>query len=135
MQKNEARTVGIVYITHEKKFYIASGKDAWKMRHVRNNPHVSLTVVIPKRIPLMPFIKIPAATISCSGVARILDVPDVSEKVTASLLRGLDLESDEVKNMAVMEVQPVGEFITYGVGVSLMTMRFPDKARGRAPVA
>lgn len=133
--QNEARTVGIVYVAHDKKIYIASGKDTWKMRHVRKNPNVSLTVTIPKRIPLMPFIKIPAATITFSGTAQVLDVKDISEAVTKSLLRGLDMESEAVKNMAVMEVVPQGDFITYGIGVSMMTMRHPEQARGRAPVA
>ena len=133
--KGEARTVGIVYVTHDKKIYIASGKATWKMRHVAANPNVSLTVTIPKRIPLMPFIKIPAATITFSGTVRILEVADVSEAVTAALLRGLDTESEEVKSMAVMEIEPHGNFVTYGIGVSLMTMRHPEQARGRAPVA
>jgi hypothetical protein len=31
-------------------------------------------------------------------------------------------------------VEPVGELITYGVGVALMEMRDTVKARGRAPV-
>ena len=133
--KGEARTVGIVYVTHDKKIYIASDKTAWKMRHVTANPNVSLTVTIPKRIPLMPFIKIPAATITFAGVARVVDVASVSDAVKKSLLRGLDLESDVVKGMAIMEIEPVGEFVTYGIGVPLMTMRHPEEARGRAPVA
>jgi nitroimidazol reductase NimA-like FMN-containing flavoprotein (pyridoxamine 5'-phosphate oxidase superfamily) len=132
--KGEARTVGIVYVTHAKKFYIASGKETWKMRHVRNNPHVSLTVAIPKSIPLMPFIKIPAATITFNGTARVLNAADVADAVISSLLRGLDPESEEVQNMAIMEIQPQGEFVTYGIGVSLMTMRHPEQARGRAPI-
>ena len=32
------------------------------------------------------------------------------------------------------EVMPVGDFVTYGVGVSLMEMRHPDKARSRVAV-
>lgn len=133
--KGEARTVGIVYVTHDKKIYIASGKKTWKMRHVAANPNVSLTVTIPKSIPLMPFIKIPAATITFAGKACILEVAQISDVVKKSLLRGLDNESDEVKSMAVMEIEPAGNFVTYGVGVSLMTMRHPEQARGRAPVA
>lgn len=132
--KGEARTVGIVYVAHNKRIYIASGKETWKMRHVAANPNVSLTVAIPKRIPLMPFIKIPAATITFSGKARVLDVAEVSAAVKKSLLRGLDIESDLVKSMGVMQIEPVGDFITYGIGVPMMTMRHPDEARGRAPV-
>lgn len=133
--QGEARTVGIVYVTHDRKFYIASGKDTWKMRHVTANPNVSLTVAIPKSIPLMPFIKIPAATITFAGKARVLDALNVSDAVKKSLWRGLDPEGDEVKSMSIMEIEPQGNFVTYGIGVSLMTMRHPEEARGRAPVA
>jgi len=34
----------------------------------------------------------------------------------------------------IIEIRPTGHFATYGVGVSLMDMRDPEKARGRAPV-
>jgi len=34
----------------------------------------------------------------------------------------------------MLEIRPTGHFVTYGVGVSLMDMRDPEKARGRAPV-
>ncbi len=133
--KGEARTVGIVYIVDNRKLYIASNKETWKVRHVTANPNISLTVTIPKRIPFMPFIKIPAATITFSGKARVLNAADVSDAVKKMLLRGLDPDSEEVANMAVMEIEPAGNFVTYSVGVSMMTMRHPEQARGRAPVA
>ncbi len=133
--KGEARTVGIVYIVDGRKLYIASKKETWKVRHVTANPNVSLTVTIPKRIPFMPFIKIPAATITFAGKASVLNAANISDAVKKMLLRGLDPDSEEVANMAIMEIEPVGEFVTYGVGVSMMTMRQPENARGRAPVA
>ena len=37
--------------------------------------------------------------------------------------------------LCVIEVTPQKDFITYGVGIPLMQMRFPEKARGRAAVA
>jgi len=40
-----------------------------------------------------------------------------------------------VADSCLIEVTPQGEFVTYGVGVSLMEMRDPAKARGRAAVA
>jgi hypothetical protein len=39
-----------------------------------------------------------------------------------------------MKESCVIEVVPKGDFITYGVGISLMEMRNPELARGRAPV-
>lgn len=133
-QTGEARTVGIVYVVVDGKLYISSGKQAWKVRHIDQNPHVSLTVPIHKRILIMPWIKIPAATITFSGTARLLAYQDVSNEAIQKLFRGMILSEAEKEDMRIIEVTPVGDFITYGVGVSLMDMREPTKARGRAAV-
>ena len=133
--KGEARTIGVVYVVHDHKIYIVTSKDIWKARHIRNNSHVSLTVTIPKRIPFIPWIKIPAAIISFCGLGAVLKPEDVSEEILSSLLRGLEDDAEVLETMCVIEIQPVGDFITYGIGIPLMTMRHPEKARGRAPVA
>ena len=132
--KGEARTVGIVYVVHDRKIFMATERDTWKVRHIQQNPHVSITVTIPKRIPLIPWIKIPSATISFSGMGIVREPEEAREEVLHSLLCGLETDSDLISSMCVIEVQPVDDFVTYGVGVSLMTMRHPEKARGRAPV-
>lgn len=59
----------------------------------------------------------------------------VPKEVLSSLLRGLEMDAETLATLCVIEVEPVGDFITYGVGVSLMTMRHPHQAQGRAPVA
>lgn len=132
--KGEARTVGVVYVVHGRSLLISSQKSAWKVRHIAQNPHVSLTVPIHKRIPIMPWIKIPAATITFSGLATILTPADLPTEARQQLFRGLESDEQMVANTAVIQVQPIGEFITYGVGISLMEMRHPEKARGRADV-
>jgi hypothetical protein len=133
--KGEARTIGIVYIVHDRKLYIATNKDSWKARHIQRNPHVSLTVPIPKRIPFLPWIKIPAATITFSGIAAVLEPQNLGQDILHALLQGTEKDTQKLAGMAVLEVEPAGEFITYGVGIPLMEMRFPEKARRRAPVA
>ena len=130
--KNEARTAGIVYIVQDRKLYISTLKDAWKTRHVAQNGHVSLTVTIAKHIALMPWIKIPAATITFSGTAKVLSPNDLDADVLKPLYRGLVNDADLLAKSAVIEVEPVGDFVTYGIGVSLMQMRDTDLARGRA---
>lgn len=141
---NEARTVGIVFIVRDRKLYISSGADAWKVRHIRANPAVSMTVTIPKRITLMPWVKIPPATITFQGTARVLDplaLPDDMDSslgqaiVTAALGADVAADRERLALTAIIEVAPEGEFVTYGVGISLSDMRYPEKARGRAPVA
>jgi hypothetical protein len=132
--KGEARTIGIVYIVHDRKLYISTQKDSWKARHVQRNPHVSLTVPIAKRIPLMPFIKIPAATITFSGTAKVLDPQVLGQDILHALLQGNEKDTQKLDNLSVLEIEAQGEFVTYGIGIPLMEMRFPEKARGRAPV-
>jgi hypothetical protein len=132
--RNEARTVGIVYVVRERKLYIATGTETWKARHVTVNPQVSMTVPIAKRIPLMPWIKIPAATITFSGVARILPARDAPPELLRAVFRHQADDAAMVAASCLIEVTPEKEFITYGIGVPLMQMRHPEQARGRAPV-
>ena len=133
--RNEARTVGIVYIVRGRRLYIASDRDAWKVKHIARNPHVSVTIPIHKAVPLMPWFKIPAATITFPGVARVLELDDVPPELIRTIFRGIADSQELMAGSCLIEVEPVGDFVTYGVGVPLMKMRHPEQARGRAPVA
>ncbi len=130
----ESRTVGIVYIVNDRKFYIGTGLETWKARHIKENPNVSLAIPIAKRIPVMPWIKIPQATITFAGKARIIPGQDASIGLTRSVFRHLADDQDFMKDNCIIEVTPVGDFITYGVGIPLMQMREPERSQGRAPV-
>ena len=88
--KGEARTIGIVYIVHDKKLYISTKKDAWATRHTQKNPHVSMTIPIAKRIPFIPWIKIPQATITFSGLAKVSEAKNVNKNILHALLHGLE---------------------------------------------
>jgi hypothetical protein len=131
----EARTVGVVYIVDDKKIYVLTGKDTWKARHVSQNPHVSITIPIPKRIPFLPWIKIPSATISFSGLASIVNLEHIGNDIQKALTGGQEVDEEKKQALCVIVIKPVGDFISYGIGVPLMTMRDPEKARGRAAVA
>ncbi|MCA9899542.1 MAG: hypothetical protein KC433_15225 [Anaerolineales bacterium] len=133
--KNEARTVGVVYIVQNHKLYIGTGADSWKARHIAGNTAVSITIPIAKRIPIMPWIKIPAATITFSGTGRVLPATEAAEPILRAVFRDLADDAAQMSETCLIEVTPEKEFITYGVGVSLMEMRDTAKARGRAPVA
>jgi hypothetical protein len=131
----EARTAGIVYVVDDHKLYIATAKAAWKTKHIARNPHVSLTIPIAKHIPFLPWIKIPAATITFSGVATVLEHRDVKAAVLKKLYRDVVKDEKAMAESCIIEVMPQEDFITYGVGIPLMQMRFPVKARGRVAVA
>lgn len=130
----EARTVGVVYVVRDHKLYVATDKDAWKARHITANPHVSVTIPIAKRIPIMPWIKIPAATITFSGTARILAANEAPPELLGAIFRGMAENEKKIAGSCLVEITPIKEFVTYGVGVSLMQMRDTELARGRAPV-
>jgi uncharacterized pyridoxamine 5'-phosphate oxidase family protein len=129
--KGESRTVGIVYVVNDHKLYIGADKTQWKTKHVERNPHVSFTIPIAKRAPFMPWIKIPAATITFSGTARVVSRDDMDPALLEKVYRHDRSGGD----WCAIEVTPEKDFITYGVDVSLLDMRFPEKSRARAPVS
>ena len=126
--QQEARTVGIVYVVRNRKIYIASNKHAWKARHIIKNPHVSLTVTVAKRIPFMPWIPIPAATITFSGEATVHNALDVDEEIVKALYRGIPSDQEILKESCVIEVQPVKDFVTYGIGIPPNADALPRKS-------
>lgn len=85
----EARSVGIVYIVRNRRLYIGTDASAWKVRHVQRNSNVSMTIPIHRSIPLLPWIKIPAATITFSGVASVHEPSTVDSQIVQNLFRGL----------------------------------------------
>jgi len=133
--KGESRTIGIVYIVHNNKLYISTKTDAWSTRHIQKNPHVSMTIPIAKRIPFMPWIKIPQATITFSGAAKVFEAKNVENEILHALLHGLESNPSELDILSVFEIEPKGEFVTYGIGIPLIKMSNPKMARGRTSVA
>lgn len=131
----EARTVGIVYVVKNHRLYIASDADAWKVKHIAQNPHVSLTIPVHKSIFFMPWVKIPAATITFSGSAKILDPQETPPEVIQAIFRGMENVEDLMEDSRLIEVTPEKDFLTYGIGTSLMQMRDPEQARGRVAVS
>ena len=128
--RHQARTVGIVYVVDDRRLYIGAGRDQWKVKHITQNGDVSMTIPIAKRVPLMPWVKIPAATITFSGTAQVLEDHQLDEPLFEQLHR----HDAERSGWRAIEVTPHGHFITYGIGVSLWTMQSPDRSRARVPV-
>ena len=128
--RHQARTVGIVDVVDGHRLYIGTGRDQWKSKHIAQTGDVSMTIPIPNRVPLMPWIKIPAATITFSGTAHVLE----ADQLETALFDKLHRHDAERTGWRAIEVTPNGHFVTYGIGVSLLEMRHPDRARARVPV-
>jgi hypothetical protein len=131
----EARAAGIVYVAEKHKIYIVTGAGSWKDRHIRENSHVALTITIPKRIPFLPWIQIPQATIALHGTARVLAASDIDKPLLDDLLRRGATDPKLLPTCVFLEITPEGWFSSYGVGVGLIKMADHEAARGRAPVA
>jgi hypothetical protein len=106
--RGEARTVGIVYIVHDNKLYISTNDDSWKRRHVQGNSNVSITVPIAKRIPIMSWIKIPQATITFSGVAKVFDAKEVNAEILHALMLSLEADPLKLEGLSGLEIEPQG---------------------------
>jgi len=59
----------------------------------------------------------------------------VGREVLGALGHATAHEPESGVETCFLEVSPRGHFATYGVGVPLLAMRDPAKARGRVPVA
>jgi hypothetical protein len=133
--KAEARSAGVVYIVRDRKLYVRAATDSWKARHIDQNPQVALNVTIPKRIPFLPWIRIPAATIAFHGTARVVAAQDAEPGVLQAISRAIPDHEGLKNEMSIIEIVPAGHFLTYGIGTSLLAMRDPETARARVPVA
>lgn len=134
--RGRARTAGVMHHVHDGRLWFTTNDREWKAKHIAGDPSVSVTVPIAKRVPFMPWIKVPAATITFTGVAETVPAAQLPADVQHALLHGLEVSDGGDRGRLVgIGVRPTGDFVTYGVGVSTLAMRDTERARGRAPVA
>ncbi|MEA3501554.1 MAG: pyridoxamine 5'-phosphate oxidase family protein [Actinomycetota bacterium] len=127
--RGESRAAGVMYKVRDRVLHVITGPDTWKARHIRNNPHVSVTVPV-QRFPIRST-KIPPAVITFSGHATVVAIDDVASDLRDELTHGIEDAGD----MCVIRIKPAGRFVTYGIGVPPMTMRHPERAIARVPIA
>ena len=130
----EPRSSGVVYKTIGHRLYVAVAPDSWKAKHIAASGRVAVVVPVRRGEILSLVLPIPPATISFHGAATVhkADAPEIGPLLDQ--LAPL-LPADRRASSVLIEIVPDGEFLTYGVGVSLMKMRTPATARGRAPVS
>lgn len=124
----EPRSSGVLYTVEDGRLYVVVAPDSWKARHLAVNGSVAVTVPVRRGGLLALVAPIPPATISFHGRAVICP----SGSLPAGLARLVPAERRA--SSRVVEITPEGEFVLYGIGVSLMAMRDPALARARVPV-
>ena len=129
----EPRSSGVVYATAGRRLYVAIAPDSWKAKHITASGRVSVTVPVRRGGLLSLLFPIPPATISFHGTAIVHPAGSVTASVAPDELAAL-LPAVRQASCCVLEIIPEGQFVTYGLGVSLARMRNPADARARVPV-
>jgi hypothetical protein len=129
----EPRSSGVVYGTDGGQVLVVVAASSWKARTIADGQLVSMTVPVRRGGILSLLFPIPPAAISFRAKAQVgepcmLDRSSLPKKF-ARLLPPPLAES------CVLRLTPVGNFVTYGIGVSLMAMRDPEVSFARVPVA
>jgi hypothetical protein len=130
----EPRSSGVIYQTVGRRLYVAVAPDSWKARHIAASPRVAVTVPVRRGGILSLVAPIPPATVSFHATAIVHPASSVEAGSLSKELASL-LPAERRASACIIEVIPQGEFLTYGLGVSLLQMRTPAAARARVPVA
>ncbi len=128
------RTSGVMYVVQDRRLYVSTDTDSWKARHIHTADQVSVTVTVHRGGLLALVMPIPPATVTFHARASMYPAATVQAgQVPAKLIKRLPPATRE--HLCIIELEPEGEFITYGIGVSLRRMAAPETARSRAAVA
>jgi hypothetical protein len=129
----DPRSSGVVYAIVDRRMFVVTAEESWKVRNIAANGRVAVTVPVRRGGIMSLLFPIPPATISfhASAAVHSSDSPKVH-----GVLKHLAhmLPAERRTSCRIIEIRPEGRFLTYGVGVPLMQMRDPDIARARVPV-
>lgn len=129
----EPRSSGVLYVAEGKRLYVVVASDSWKARHIAVSGRVSVTVPVRRGGILSLLVPIPPATISFHGAVTVRAGGAVEiGSLPGRLAR--QLPAERRVSSAIIEIQPEGRFVTYGIGVPLLRMRHPDASRAKVAV-
>lgn len=128
------RSSGVVYAAAGHRLYVVTAAESWKARQISNGDQVALTVPIRRGGLLSLVTPIPPATVSFHAKATVHPAGSVSiEKVPKKLASQLPKERRETG--CLLELVPEGNFLTYGLGVSLQDLAKPEAALAHVPAS
>lgn len=130
----EPRSSGVIYRAVGRRLYTVVAPDSWKARHIAARNHVSVTVPVHRGGVLALVAPIPPATVSFHATAVVHRAGSVELSSISKELESL-LPADRKDRGVLIELIPEGQFLAYGIGVSLLDMAKPERARAVVPVA
>jgi hypothetical protein len=130
----EPRASGVVFKSAGRRLYIAVDPDSWKAKHIEAHGQVSVVVPVRRGGILAWVLPLPPATISFQARAVVHLAGPISQVESAPKELASLVPAERKELARVIELSPDGEFLTYGLGVSLMAMMHPAIALARVPV-
>jgi hypothetical protein len=127
------RCTGVVYAAVGRRLYVAVAPESSKARHIADGTRVSLTVPVRRGGLLSLVVPIPPATISFSARVMVHAPGSLDLEAASPALTRL-VPASRRERAVVLELVPEGQFLTYGIGVSLKDLADPAVAMGRVPV-
>jgi hypothetical protein len=128
------RSSGVMCAAVGHRMYLVTAVDSWKARQISNGDAVAVTVPIRRGGLLSLVAPIPPATVSFHAKATVHPAGSVSiEKVPKKLASQLPKERWSAG--CLLELAPEGNFLIYGLGVSLQDMAKPEAALAHVPVS
>jgi hypothetical protein len=124
------RSSGVMYAVAGDHMYVIVAENSWKARHIREEGMVAMTVPVRRGGLLALFTPIPPATISFPAVATAHPAEIVDRLPVLARM----LPPERRTACTVLEIRPIGHYVTYGLGVPLLAMRDTTRARARVPV-
>ncbi len=127
-------TSGVMYAVRDRRINVGVADDGWKAQQIATGDEVSVTVLVRRGGLLALVIPIPPATVTFRARATMHRAGTAqAEQVPGELLKRLPAATRD--DMALIELVPEGDFVTYGIGVSLREFADPNAAPGRVGVA
>jgi hypothetical protein len=119
----------VVYASDGYIMYILTGKNTVKIRNITMNPRVSVTIPFYKNTLHRMISFAPPAAISFRARAEILDFGDSTATELYQKVLNFKLPEDVEDNGVWLKLTPGNSATCFGVGVSLLELRDPEKAR------
>ena len=125
---NQPHSSVVVYQSDGNVMYITTGIKTLKVKDIQRNNKVSITIPFRKNF-LHKIIPAPPAELHFIGNAELLPKDDENARKTFKKFLKHELEDEINEGSIWIKITPSNIISTYGVGVGLLTMKKPEKAR------
>ena len=125
---NQPQSSVVMYKSDGNHLYFTTSSSSLKVRNIKKNNKVAVTIPFRKNL-LHKLIPAPPAEIHFRATAHIISVDEEETKRNLAEFIEHAKENDLLEDTVCVKLIPSKRITTYGVGIKLLDMRFPNKAR------